>query len=184
MVIFRDARREDVPAIVALLADDELGSSRETDVDGAYWAAFDEIAADAKNRLIVAEIDGRIAGTLQLTLLAGLSRHAMLRAQIEAVRIEAGQRGQGLGRAMIEWAIEEARGQGCGLVQLTSDKQRADAIRFYKSMGFTASHEGLKLPLLTRPSSRRRGDSSAMARRWLGDGSATARVERSVHSHR
>jgi CheY-like chemotaxis protein/GNAT superfamily N-acetyltransferase len=149
MVIFRDARREDVPAIVALLADDVLGSGRETDVDAAYLAAFDDIAADARNRLIVAEIDGQVAGTLQLTLLPGLSRHGMLRAQIEAVRVGAGQRGQGLGRAMIEWAIGEARGRGCGLVQLTSDKQRADAIRFYESMGFTASHEGLKLPLLT-----------------------------------
>ncbi len=168
MVIFRDARREDVPAIVALLADDVLGSSRETDVDAAYWAAFDEIAADAKNRLVVAEIDGQVAGTLQLTLLPGLSRHGMLRAQIEAVRVGAGQRGRGLGRAMIEWAIEEARAHGCGLVQLTSDKRRADAIRFYKSMGFMASHEGLKLPLLTRSSPRHR---------------AMARVERSVRSH-
>jgi GNAT superfamily N-acetyltransferase len=147
MTIFRDARREDVPAIVALLADDVLGASRETDVDGAYWAAFDEIAADVKNRLIVAEIDGQIAGTLQLTLLPGLSRHGMLRAQIEAVRVGAEQRGQGLGRAMIGWAIEKAREAGCGLVQVTSDKRRDDAIRFYKSMGFTASHEGLKLPL-------------------------------------
>jgi len=147
MMIFRDARREDVPEIVALLADDMLGAARETDVDDAYWTAFDQIAADGRNRLVVGEIDGRIAGTLQLTLLPGLSRHGMLRAQIEAVRVAAQWRGQGLGRAMIEWAIGEARGNGCGLVQLTSDKQRPDAIRFYESMGFTASHEGLKLPL-------------------------------------
>jgi GNAT superfamily N-acetyltransferase len=147
MVTFRDARREDVPSIVALLADDLLGASRETGLDDAYWAAFDQIAADVNNRLIVAEIDGQIAGTMQLTLLPGLSRHGMLRAQVEAVRVAAGQRGQGLGRAMIEWAIEQARGHGCGLVQLTSDKRRADAIRFYEAVGFTASHEGLKLPL-------------------------------------
>jgi GNAT superfamily N-acetyltransferase len=147
MAIFRDARREDVPSIVALLADDMLGASREAALDDAYWMAFDQIAADANNRLIVAEIDGWIAGTLQLTLLPGLSRHGTLRAQIEAVRVAAGQRGQGLGRAMIEWAIEEARGHGCGLVQLTSDKRRPDAIRLYEAMGFTASHEGLKLPL-------------------------------------
>ena len=147
MMIFRDARREDVPEIVALLADDMLGAARETDVDDAYWTAFDQIAADGRNRLVVGEIDGRIAGTLQLTLLPGLSRHGMLRGQIEAVRVAAQWRGQGLGRAMIEWAIGEARGNGCGLVQLTSDKQRPDAIRFYESMGFTASHEGLKLPL-------------------------------------
>ena len=147
MVTFRDARREDLPSIVALLADDMLGASRETELDDAYWRAFDQIAADGKNRLIVAEIDGQIAGTLQLTLLPGLSRHGMLRAQIEAVRVAARQRGQGLGRAMIEWAIEQARGHGCGLVQLTSDKRRPDAIRFYEALGFTASHEGLKLPL-------------------------------------
>jgi GNAT superfamily N-acetyltransferase len=147
MVIFRDATRADVPAIVALLADDVLGASRESDVDDQYWAAFDQIAADARNRLVVAEIDGEIAGTLQLTLLPGLSRHGMLRAQIEAVRVAARQRGQGLGREMIEWAIGEARRHGCGLVQLTSDKRRPGAIRFYESMGFTASHEGLKLPL-------------------------------------
>ncbi len=147
MMIFREARREDVPSIVALLADDVLGAGRETALDHAYWAAFDQIAADASNRLIVAEIDGQVAGTMQLTLLPGLSRHGMLRAQIEAVRVAAGQRGQGLGQAMIEWAIEQARGHGCGLVQLTSDKRRPDAIRFYEAMGFTASHEGLKLPL-------------------------------------
>jgi GNAT superfamily N-acetyltransferase len=147
MAIFRDAKRADVASIVALLADDTLGASRETALDDVYWAAFDQIAADSNSRLIVAEIDGQIAGTLQLTMLPGLSRHGMLRAQIEAVRVAAGQRGQGLGRAMIEWAIEQARGNGCGLVQLTSDKQRPDAIRFYEAMGFTASHEGLKLPL-------------------------------------
>ena len=148
MMTFRDARREDVPEIVALLADDVLGASRETGaVDDAYWAAFERIAADPNNRLVVAEIDGQLAGTLQLTLLPGLSRHGMLRAQIEAVRVAAGRRGQGVGRAMIEWAVEQARGHGCGMVQLTSDKRRGDAIRFYESLGFAASHEGMKLPL-------------------------------------
>lgn len=152
MVIFRDARHADVPEIVALLADDALGATRETaregDVDSAYWTAFDQITADPWNRLIVAELDGQIAGTLQLTFLPGLSRHGMMRAQIEAVRVARRQRGQGLGRAMIEWAVEAARERGCGLVQLTSDKRRADAIRFYESLGFTASHEGLKLQLI------------------------------------
>lgn len=148
MVIFRDARREDITEIVALLADDMLGASREADqVDDAYLSAFDQIAADARNRLIVADIDGQVAGTLQLTLLPGLSRHGMLRAQIEAVRVASQRRGQGIGRAMIQWAIDEARAQGCGVVQLTSDKRRSDAVRFYESIGFTASHEGLKLPL-------------------------------------
>ena len=151
-VIFRDARREDVPMIVAMLADDFLGADREADggaaaVDDAYFAAFDQIESDPRNRLIVAESGGRVAGTLQLTLLPGLSRHGMLRAQIEAVRVAASTRGQGLGRQMIAWALDEARRAGCGLVQLTSDKRRADAIRFYQSLGFEPSHEGLKLSL-------------------------------------
>jgi GNAT superfamily N-acetyltransferase len=150
-IVFREARRADVPAIVAMLADDFLGAARETlgaaQLDDAYWAAFDAIAADPRNRLMVADLDGQVAGTLQLTLLPGLSRHGMLRGQIEAVRVAASARGQGLGRKMIGWAVEEARRAGCGLVQLTSDKRREDAIRFYESLGFAASHEGLKLYL-------------------------------------
>ena len=145
--MLREARREDVPEIVALLADDAIGAGREGPADDAYYAAFELIAADQRNQLLVAEAGGRIVGTLQLTMIPGLSRHGMLRAQIEGVRVSSGQRGQGLGRAMIEWAIDAARGQGCGLVQLTSDKRRPDAVRFYQSLGFTASHEGLKLPL-------------------------------------
>jgi GNAT superfamily N-acetyltransferase len=129
VVIFRDARREDVPAILALLADDVLGAERETAADGAYQAAFEQVQADPRSRLIVAEADGQVAGTLQLTLLPGLSRHGMLRGQIEAVRVAASHRGQGLGRAMIEWAIGQAREHGCGLVQLTSDKRRRDRQR-------------------------------------------------------
>jgi GNAT superfamily N-acetyltransferase len=152
MVFFRDARREDVPAIVALLADDELGASREAaadtaDVDEAYQVAFDQVQADPRSWLVVAEAGGQVAGTLQLSLLPGLSRHGMLRAQIEGVRVAGPYRGQGLGREMIEWAIGQAREHGCGLVQLTSDKRRHGAIRFYESLGFTASHEGLKLSL-------------------------------------
>jgi GNAT superfamily N-acetyltransferase len=146
-VLLREARREDVPEIVALLADDMLGVGREGPADDAYFAAFEQIEADPRSHLLVGEVDGRVAGTLQLTMVPGLSRHGMLRGQIEAVRVAADQRGQRLGRRMIGWAIEEARTQGCGLVQLTSDKHRPDAIRFYESLGFTASHEGLKLPL-------------------------------------
>lgn len=147
METLREARREDVPAIVALLADDAIGAGREGPADDAYYTAFELIAADPRNQLLVAEAAGRIVGTLQLTMIPSLSRHGMLRAQIEGVRVGADQRGQGLGRAMIERAIELARGHGCGLVQLTSDKRRPDAVRFYESLGFTASHEGLKLPL-------------------------------------
>jgi ribosomal protein S18 acetylase RimI-like enzyme len=148
-VVFRDAERADVPAIVALLADDALGAGREAgEPDDAYWAAFAMLAGDPRNRVIVAEEGGRVVGTLQLTLIPGLSRHGMLRAQVEGVRVASGGRGRGLGRQMIEWAIAQARQAGCGLVQLTSDKQRPGAIRFYESLGFTATHEGLKLPLL------------------------------------
>jgi GNAT superfamily N-acetyltransferase len=153
-VTFRDARREDVPTIVAMLADDFLGTEREAGaagaggtVDDVYWTAFEQIDADPRDRLIVAEDGGRIAGTLQLTLLPGLSRHGMLRAQVEAVRVASWTRGLGIGRQMISWAVGEARAAGCGLVQLTSDKRRADAIRFYSSLGFEPTHEGLKLSL-------------------------------------
>ena len=147
VVIFRDARREDVPAIVALLADDMLGAEREAAADEAYQVAFEQIQSDPRSWLAVAEIAGEGAGTLQLSVLPGLSRHGMPRAQIEGVRVASGHRGQGLGRAMIEWAIGQARQHGGGLVQLTSDKRRHDAVRFYESLGFTASHEGLKLSL-------------------------------------
>jgi GNAT superfamily N-acetyltransferase len=147
VVIFRDARRDEVPAIVALLAGDVLGADREAGPDDAYWKAFDDIAADPRNRLIVADIDGQVTGTLQLTVIPGLGRQGMPRAQIEGVRVAAALRGQGLGRAMIGWAVEEARRGGCCLVQLTSDKRRTDAIRFYQGLGFEPTHEGLKLPL-------------------------------------
>ena len=146
-MIFRDARRDEVPAIVALLADDILGADREAGPDDAYWAAFDAVAVDPRNRLIVAEADGQVAGTLQLTLIPGLSRHGALRAQIEGLRVAAAWRGQGVGRAMIGWAVDEARRGGCRLVQLTSDKRRPQAIHFYEALGFTPTHEGLKLSL-------------------------------------
>lgn len=145
-VIFRPAVRADVPAIVGLLADDMIGAGREGESD-AYWTAFDAIAADPRNHLVVADIDGEIAGTLQLTYIPGLSRMGAERAQIEAVRVSAAHRGRGLGREMIGWAIGEARVRGCAMVQLTSDKRRADAIRFYESLGFERTHEGLKLAL-------------------------------------
>jgi GNAT superfamily N-acetyltransferase len=144
--IFRSATRADVPTIVSLLADDVLGGGREGDTD-AYWTAFERVAADPRTELIVADIGGEVAGTLQLTFLPGLSRMGAERAQIEAVRVAASHRRRGLGREMITWAVEQARGRGCALVQLTSDKRRSDAIRFYESLGFEPTHEGLKLPL-------------------------------------
>lgn len=145
-VIFRSATEADLPAIVALLADDMIGAGREGE-SGAYRAAFREVDADPRNHLVVADIGGEVAGTLQLTYIPGVSRMGTERAQIEAVRVAATHRGRGLGREMITWAIDQARARGCGLVQLTSDKRRADAIRFYESLGFQPTHEGLKLPL-------------------------------------
>lgn len=149
--LYREARREDVPGIVALLADDILGAGREAASGGtvpdAYWRAFEAIARDPNNELIVIERDGALAGCLQITWIPGLSRGGAERCQIESVRVAAQERGSGLGKALFVWAIERARARGCGLVQLTSDKQRADAIRFYESLGFTASHEGMKLSL-------------------------------------
>lgn len=150
MVIFREAQRADVPAILSLLADDPIGATRETvgeDVDAAYWRAFEAIAADERNALIVADRDGEVVATMQLTFIPGLSRRGAERAQIEGVRVRADQRGAGLGRRMIEWAVDQARERGCGLVQLTTDKSRTDASRFYATLGFAASHEGLKLSL-------------------------------------
>lgn len=147
-LIFRRARRDDVPAIVAMLADDQLGAAREGDpADERYLAAFDRIDANPYDELIVAERDGKVVGTMQLTYLAGLSRLGAERCQIEAVRVAASARGQGLGREMIRWAVGRARARGCAMVQLTSDKSRKDAHRFYDSLGFTASHEGYKLAL-------------------------------------
>ncbi|MBO4209482.1 GNAT family N-acetyltransferase [Micromonospora echinofusca] len=149
-VAFREARQSDVPAIVALLADDRLGAGREVvgeDVDAAYWAAFDAIDADPRNVLVVADVDGDVVGTMQLTFIPSLTRRGGERAQIEGVRVRADRRGSGLGRTMITWAVDRARERGCGLVQLTTDKSRADALRFYSSLGFEASHEGMKLAL-------------------------------------
>ena len=147
----RRAGARDVPAIVGLLADDELGASREAGADPEltpYRAAFAAIDADPGQLLLVVTAeDGRVAATMQLTFIPGLARRGALRAQIEAVRVGAGYRSRGLGEAMITWAIAEARRRGCRIVQLTSDKRRANAHRFYRRLGFAATHEGFKLPL-------------------------------------
>jgi ribosomal protein S18 acetylase RimI-like enzyme len=149
-VVIRPARRADVPAIVALLADDPLGRSREDNADplpDAYWRGFDDVAAQPGNRLLVAERAGSIVGCLQLTVIPGLSRRGMKRGLIEGVRVGAAERGQGLGEGLLRHAIDVARREGCGLVQLTSDKSRGSAHRFYERLGFAASHVGMKLEL-------------------------------------
>jgi GNAT superfamily N-acetyltransferase len=147
---FRTARFDDVPAIVALLADDPLGSQRErtgVPLDACYVAAFRAIEADANQQLVVVCDGEDIIGTLQLSFIPGIARMGAWRGQIEAVRIAAHRRDSGLGQKMIEWAIDQCRARGCSLVQLTTDKSRADAHRFYEKLGFVASHEGYKRAL-------------------------------------
>ncbi|MET7709407.1 GNAT family N-acetyltransferase [Micromonospora sp. NPDC005413] len=147
-VIFRQAVRADLPAVIALLADDVLGKARDfTEVDEAYEKAFADITADPRNLLIVAEQDGDLVGCLQITYIPGLGRHGAERSLIEAVRVQSDRRGQGLGRELMTWAVDQARQRGCALVQLTTDKTRQDAHRFYLGLGFVASHEGMKLAL-------------------------------------
>ncbi|HEX3592614.1 MAG TPA: GNAT family N-acetyltransferase [Pseudonocardiaceae bacterium] len=146
-VTIRRARRADVPAIVALLADDPLGATREQPGDPAYLAAFDVLDADQHQLLVVADLAGEVVGTLQLTFLAGLSRRGATRAQIEAVRVRSDQRGGGLGGTLVRWAVDAAKDRGAALVQLTSDATRTDAHRFYERLGFVSSHVGMKLAL-------------------------------------
>lgn len=147
-VIFREAVRADLPGIIALLADDVLGKARDfTEVDEAYEKAFADIAADPRNHLIVADADGELVGCMQITYIPGLGRHGAERSLIESVRVRSDRRGRGLGRDMMIWAVDQARERGCALVQLTTDKSRADAHRFYRNLGFVASHEGMKLAL-------------------------------------
>lgn len=150
-VLLRRASLDDVPAIVELLTDDPLGATREgaAGAEGLapYVRAFTAIDVDPAHLLLVAEAAGRVVGTMQLSFLPGLSRRGALRAQIEAVRVHAGLRGEGVGRAMVTWAVDESRRRGCALVQLTSDKKRREAHRLYSGLGFIPSHEGFKLPL-------------------------------------
>lgn len=147
-MIFREATRSDLPAIITLLADDVLGKARDfTEVDEAYERAFAAISADPRSRLVVADDGGQIVGCFQITYITGLGRHGAERSLIEAVRVRSDRRGQGVGAQMMRWAIDHARDRGCALVQLTTDKSRHDAHRFYQRLGFVASHEGMKLSL-------------------------------------
>lgn len=149
-LVFRTAALADLPAIIALLADDALGRAREVladPPDPRYIAAFDAICADANQHLVVAELNGQVVGTLQLSFVPGLAHTGAWQGQIESVRIAAELRGAGAGQQMLEWAVAQCRARGCTAVQLTTDKSRADAHRFYEKLGFAPSHLGFKRKL-------------------------------------
>ena len=146
-LVLRRATADDLPAIVALLADDPLGAGRESADLAPYRAAFAAVDADPAHLLVVAEDAGAVVGTLQLSFLPGLSRGGALRAQVEGVRVAAAARGRGLGEAMLGWVAEESRRRGAALVQLTTDTRRPDAHRFYERLGYVPSHVGMKLEL-------------------------------------
>lgn len=148
----RSARRDDLPAIVRLLADDVLGAQREQieePVPPGYLRAFDEITEQPGTEVLVAVRDGEVIGCLQLTMVPTLSRAGMRRAQLEGVRVSSPHRGAKIGEQLVLEAIERARAAGCGLVQLTSDATRVDARRFYERLGFEATHIGMKLSLVS-----------------------------------
>ena len=149
-VTYRDATEADLPFIVRLIADDAVVSAGDLPDEPnhpRYLAALKEIADDPQQRLIVAEVDGQAVGTLQTTYIPGIAGLGRKRCLIEAVHIAPEVRSKGYGSQMIRWAIEEARRHGCGVAQLTSNKRRKDAHRFYERLGFSASHEGFKLNL-------------------------------------
>ena len=149
-VIFRRATRADLPAVVALLMDDMLGQTREVlsdPLDPRYLAGFEAIEANPNDMLAVAEQDGTVVGCLQLTFLAGISHLGAWRGHVEGVRVAAELRGSGIGQQFLAWVIEQCREKGCRTLQLTTNAARIDAQRFYKKLGFEASHVGMKLTL-------------------------------------
>jgi GNAT superfamily N-acetyltransferase len=149
-IAFRLAAPPDLPSIVRMLADDELGSQRERNEDPlpqAYYAAFEQIDIDPNHELVVAEWNGEVIGTLHLMFLPSVSFQGGLRAQIESVRLDKNYRNQGIGNEMMKWSIERARERGAHIVQLTTHQSREDAHRFYERLGFKASHLGMKLSL-------------------------------------
>lgn len=149
-ILIRRATRDDVPTILRLLADDMLGSKRESVEDvipESYYTAFEAISSEKNQFLAIVEYEGRAVGTMQITYLPNMSYQGAWRTLIEGVHVDKAFRGRGIGQWMIEWAIAEARKRGCRFVQLTSNKARKDAHRFYERLGFSASHEGFKLDL-------------------------------------
>jgi GNAT superfamily N-acetyltransferase len=150
-LVFRKAIFCDLEVIIGLLADDDLGKERENtavdSVNSAYKIAFDRILTDPNQFLMVVEKEGRVVGTCHLTLMPSLTFQGWLRMNIEAVRIGSSIRGHGIGQWMFNKILELAKAEGCKIVQLTTNKERIDALRFYEKLGFTATHEGMKLYL-------------------------------------
>ena len=149
---FREATEDDLTALVRMLGDDTLGSMREdlsTPINQKYIEAFNHIKSDPNNELILATLHGDIVGMLQLTFIPYLTHTGSWRCLIEGVRIHSGYRGKGLGGKLFEWSIKRAKERNCRLIQLTSDKTRTEALKFYESLGFVASHEGFKLHLMS-----------------------------------
>ena len=149
-ITFRLAARNDLPSIVRMLANDDLGNERERyeePIPESYYSAFELINHDSNHELVVAELNGEVIGTLHLMFLPSISFQGGLRAQIESVRIDRRFQGQGIGSEMMQWTMERAKKRGAHLVQLTAHKSRADAHRFYEKLGFKGSHLGMKLTL-------------------------------------
>ncbi len=147
---YRRAKKSDLPQLIKMLADDQLGATREdssTPLNPAYISAFEKINSDPNNKLIVVEINNTIIGMLQITYIPYLSHKGAWRCLIEAARIHKDHRSQGYGSEVFKWAIEQAKNKKCHIVQLTSNKEKSSAIRFYKAPGFNATHEGFKLIL-------------------------------------
>lgn len=145
---FRLAKKEDVPGIVGLLADDELGKKREKFQDPlpqSYWEAFAHIEGDPNQELTLVFKEEELLACFQLSFIQYLTYQGGMRAQIEAVRVNSKYRGKGIGKIAFEYAIERAKNKGAHVLQLTTDKKRPEALRFYESLGFTASHEGMKI---------------------------------------
>jgi ribosomal protein S18 acetylase RimI-like enzyme len=145
-VTLRRARRDDVATIIAMLADDRLGSGRERIEDPlppSYYAAFEKVSGDPNIQLMVAEEGGLVVGCLQLCILPGLSSQGASRALIEDVRVASHRRSRGIGEQLVQWAVAEARAKGCKLVELLTHSTRVDAQRFYARLGFSASHVGM-----------------------------------------
>ena len=149
-IVFRLATRQDLPSIVGMLADDDLGRQRErveSPLPESYYSAFEQINKDPNHELIVTERNGEVIGTLHLMFLPSISFQGALRAQIESVRVDKRFQSQGIGSQMMKWAMDRARQRGAHVVQLTSHKSRVDAHRFYRRLGFEGSHLGMKLSL-------------------------------------